>query len=436
MTKLTLFIVSLVLFANQLWAQQYGNLTKVPVAISFFHPLSTNGARAGECVNQLSINLISGYSAGLAGFEFGGIMNTERDFVHGAQFAGIGNFVAGEFTGFQFAGIGNFNRGISHGFQFAGVGNFNYDQADGILAAGIFNFTNGKSLALQFAGIGNFCQDIEGLQAAGIANVVKGNGKAIQLSGVANVTLGEVNGLQAAGILNISEKKMQNAQISGVINASLEDAEGIQIAGISNITRGNLTGAQISGILNVAKNIDGFQIGLVNVGDTLKSGMPIGLLSIVKNGFREMEISVGEGFNAQAAFKIGVDKFYNIFAIGAQVFGPDYSWAFGYGIGTHLMKNDRFKTQLELMSFHINEGKAWIDQENNLQQVKVSFTRKMSKHLSIFAGPTANLMISKTTDDHDQPFTSRFAPYEIVSHHGKNTTLQSWIGLTAGIHLN
>jgi hypothetical protein len=436
MSKSALFTILLLLFINQLSAQQYGNFKKVPLAIGIFPPLSTTGNHAGDCVNRLSLNLISGYSAGLAGIEFSGFSNTERDFVHGAQVAGFGNYVAGEFTGFQFAGFGNFNRGISNGFQFAGFSNFNYNQADGVLAAGFFNFTNGKSFAIQLAGFANFCEDVEGVQAAGYFNVVKGNGKATQLAGLANVTFGEVNGIQLAGLLNFSQHKMGKVQASGFANISLADATGAQLASTINYARGNLTGVQVSGLLNVARKVNGIQLGIVNIADTIESGIPIGLLSIVKKGFCEMEVSFSEGLNAQASFKIGVDKFYNIFAIGTQVIGPDYSWGLGYGIGTHLSKNDRFKTQLELMSFHINEGKAWTHAQNELQQAKVIFTGKVSNHFSIFAGPTVNLMITENNDDHGRPFVSHFAPYEIVSHHGRNTTLQGWIGFTAGIHIN
>lgn len=436
MIRSALIAIALFLFINQLFAQQYGNFTKVPVAIGLFPPISTNGNHAGDCVNQISLNLISGYSAGLAGIEFAGISNTERDFVHGVQIAGFGNFVVGEFTGFQFANFVNFNKGISNGFQFAGFANFNYDQADGVLAAGYFNFTNGKSLAVQLAGFANFCKDIEGVQAAGFANVVKGSGKATQLAGLANITLGEVNGIQVAGVLNYSKQNMQNVQASGCINVSMADARGVQLAGLANVAKGNLNGAQISGFLNVARKVKGFQLGIINIADTIESGIPIGLLSIARNGFREMEVSFSEGLNMQASFKIGVDKFYNIFAIGAQVLGADYSYGLGYGIGTHLSKNDRFKTQLELMSFHIKEGKEWTDKQNELQQAKVIFTKKVSDHFSVFAGPSINLMITDNKDNHNQPFKSNFAPYELFMHVGKNTTLQGWIGFTAGIHIN
>jgi len=436
MTKSVLITISILLFVNQLFAQQYGNFKKVPFAIGVFPPLSTNGKQAGDCVNQVSLNLFSGYSAGLSGVEFSLFTNTERDFVHGIQVAGFGNFVTGEFTGFQFANFANFNKGVSNGFQFAGFSNFNYDQANGVLAAGFFNFTNGKSLALQFAGFANFCEDIEGVQAAAFANVVKGNGKATQLAGFANITQGEVNGIQAAGFLNYSKQKMQKIQVAGFLNISLDDVFGTQIAGFSNIVQGDLTGTQISGFLNVAKKVNGFQIGIVNIADTLKSGMPIGLLSIVKNGFRELEFSVSEGFNTQATYKIGVDRFYNIFTVGAQVFGPEYCWGVGYGIGTHLTKTERYKTQLEWIGYHVNEGEAWTDAQNELQQVKLTFTKKINEHFSIFAGPTANLLISKNKDNQNQAFSSRFAPYEFYSNNGRNTTRQGWIGLTAGIHIN
>lgn len=430
--RFTIISFLLLIIATQIYAQSYGNYNKVPFAIGLFPPLTTNGTNAGNCVNQLSLNIISGYSAGLAGMEFAGFSNTERDFVRGAQFAGFGNFVAGEFAGFQFAGFGNFNKGVSNGFQFAGFSNFNYDQADGVLAAGFANFTNGKSLAVQLAGFANFCEDVEGVQAAGFANVVKGNGKAIQLAGFTNITMGEVNGVQAAGFLNYSMKRMQNAQLAGFANISTSDATGLQIAGFSNIATGDMEGIQISGFLNAAKKVNGLQLGFINIADTIESGIPVGFLSIVRKGFRELEVSFSEGLNTQAAFKIGVDRFYNIFAVGAQFLGSDYCWGYGYGIGTHLFKTDNFRSQLELMSYHINEGERHTNVYNDLQQAKLTFTKKVSNHFSIFAGPTINLMI---TDNRDG-FESHFAPYKMGSHSVRNTTLEGWIGFTAGVRIN
>ncbi|MGQ8336078.1 hypothetical protein ACUNWD_05960 [Sunxiuqinia sp. A32] len=414
----SLLLIS-VLYTTQLKAQSYGNYDKVPFAISLVPPISTNGTNAGNCINKFSLNLIAGYSAGLSGIEFAGFSNTERDFVRGAQFAGFGNFVNGDFTGFQYAGFANFNKGISRGFQFSGFANFNYAEANGVLAAGFANFTNGKSLAIQLAGFTNFCEDVQGTQLAGFANVVKGSGKVVQLAGFTNITLGEVNGVQAAGFLNISKQRMQK----------------LQLAGFANVSGGDLEGAQIAGFLNVAKDVNGVQIGFINIADSIKSGIPIGFLSIVKNGFREFEISFGETLNTEAAFKIGVDQFYNIFAVGTQFLGSDFNWGFAYGIGTHLMKKENSKIQLELMDYHINEGKGWTDNLNELYQAKITFTKRVNEHFGFFAGPTVNLMISDNYLRGDA-FESNFAPYEVISHKGIHTSLKGWIGLTAGLKIN
>ena len=412
---LSLFIV---LTSNQLSAQSFGTLKKVPFSIGVFPPVSTNGTNAGNCVNRCSIGLISDYTGALAGVEISGFSNTVRDFAYGSQFAGFLNFVGGEFIGFQFSGFGNFNRGKSTGFQFAGFANFNYAEANGVLAAGFANFTNGKSLAIQMAGFANFCEDVQGTQLAGLTNVVKGNGKATQISGFSNVMLGQVNGVQLAGFGNFAK-----------INA-----KGAQIAGFTNISTGNLQGAQIAGFLNIAKKVNGLQLGVINIADSIESGIPIGFLSIVKDGFREFEIAFGESLNAQATVKIGIDKFYNIFSVGTQFISNELSWGFGYGLGTHLTKNENFKTQLELMSYHINEGEAWTNNYNDLQQLKLIVSKKLSDEVSVFVGPTANLMI--TNNKENPNFVSEFAPYSFYSHQSKNATLKGWFGLTAGIHIN
>ncbi len=415
----TLAFLFAILFANPISAQSYGSNNKVPFSICLVPPISTNGMNAGNCINQFSINIFGGYSAGLAGVEFAGFSNTERDFVKGAQFAGFVNLVNGEFTGFQFSGFGNFNRGISRGFQFSGFSNFNYNEANGVLAAGFANFTNGTSLAIQMAGFANFCEDVQGMQFAGFSNIVKGNGKVTQMAGFANVTLGEVNGVQVAGFINYSKQKMQKCQIAGFVN----------------ISGGDLDGAQISGFLNVAKNVTGVQIGLINIADTIKSGIPIGFLSIVKDGFREFEISTGETFNANAAFKIGVDRFYNIFAIGTN-FLSDFDWGFGYGIGTHLATKEHFKSQLEILSYQINEKGKWTNNYNNLYQAKIIFTKIVNEHFCVFAGPTLNLMVSDNYKDNGQRFSSNFDPYKIWSHTGSHSTSKGWIGFTTGIKIN
>ena len=229
---------------------------------------------------------------------------------------------------------------------------------------------------------------------------------------------------------------MEKLQVAGVGNIARGNVKGLQLAGVANIAGGDVDGSQIGGLFNVAKNVDGLQLGVINMADTIKHGVPIGVLSIVRDGFHEFEISAGEALNTQLAFKIGVDRFYNIFAVGTQYLGPEFMWTVGYGIGTHLMQRGQFKTQLELMSFHINEGSEWTNAYNDLQQVKLNFSKKISDHAAIFVAPTINLLITDKKVIDGKPFESRFAPYSFYSHSGGHTTLKGWIGLTAGIHFN
>ncbi|MDX1284006.1 MAG: hypothetical protein R3182_03295 [Draconibacterium sp.] len=373
-------LIICLLITTSLFAQKTGNAREVPFQITLIPPLGTNGIHSGNTINKFSLNIIGGYAAGLNGVEFGGFANINRDFMHGVQFAGFGNITNGEALGVQFAGFGNINSLASEAVQFAGFANITNGSNNGFQAAGFGNFIRGESKIVQAAGFGNFSHSILGAQMAGFGNFASG--------------------------------KVKGAQIAGFGNFALE-----------------VEGAQIAGFINTAKSVDGIQIGVLNVADTVKNGIPIGVLSVVRNGYREFEIGVSEGLNNYASFKIGVKQFYNIFSVGMQYLSDQFRWGVGYGIGTHLIYSEDFKVNIETMSYYINDGRHWSKYYNGLQQLKFTFARSLSENVSLFAGPTFNLMVT------DYPGTGDFAPYHFVSHRGNNTYLQGWIGFNAGIRI-
>lgn len=400
--KTIIYFTLILLFATttNCFAQSSGNTKEVPFQLTFITPLGTNGTNAGNSINKVSFNILAGYAAGLNGAEFGGIANINRDFMKGAQFAGITNFTGGVADGVQLAGITNINGADSKVAQFAGILNMNGGSTNGFQGAGICNFTLGSSKVVQAAGIGNFANDVQGAQLAGIINIASGY----------------IDGAQIAGIGNFSMK-----------------AKGAQIAGITNITE-YAKGTQIAGILNIARNVDGMQIALLNVADTVRNGIPIGMLSIVRDGYREFEVGISEGLNNYASYKIGVHQFYNIFSVGMQYLSDQFRWGFGYGIGTHLADKDDFKINLEAMSYHINEGSHWTSSYNGLQQLKLTFGGPASRFATFYAGPTFNLMVSNLENDNEKT-GSNFPPYYIVSGTSGNTNLKFWVGFTAGIRI-
>ena len=353
--------------------------------VTLFPPVGTNGTEGGNTINQFSLNIFAGYAAGLNGLEFGGFLNINRDFMEGVQFSGFANITGGPVHGAQFANFANFNSADSEVAQFAGFANFNNGTTDGFQGAGFANFTRGYSNAFQVAGFGNFSHDLHGAQLAGFGNFASGK------------------------------------------------VEGAQLAGFGNFAE-DVEGAQISGFINVAKHVKGVQLGVINVADSVSNGVPIGFLSIVKNGFYEFEIGGSEGLNGYASFKIGVNQFYNIFSAGMQFAGDEFRWGYGYGIGTHLMKDKGFKINLEAMSYQIMEER-WSDEYNGLQQLKLTFDKSLGEHVGIFAGPSFNLLVSHDSNNDGVNPVSDFPPYHMAKWENGRSTLKTWIGFNAGIRI-
>jgi hypothetical protein len=139
-------------------------------------------------VRVFSLNVIGGYSAGLAGVEAAGVFNIESEFAGGLQGAGVFNVVDGPMGGVQGAGVFNVVDGTMGGVQGAGVFNVVDGTMGGVQLAGAFNIVDG---------------DVGGVQASGGFNVVDGDVHGVQ-AGVLNIVSGEVHGLQL-GVVNIAD---------------------------------------------------------------------------------------------------------------------------------------------------------------------------------------------------------------------------------------
>jgi hypothetical protein len=381
--------------------------------VTFVPPLGSNGLETGKVVNKFSFNVLGGYSAGLEGAELAGIANIEKSHVRGVQLAGIGNIVNNEMQGAQFAGIVNIVNGYAMGGQFAGIANIVADSSVAFQAAGITNTVGGNSYGGQFAGI---------------TNLVKGNLIGPQGAGIVNVAGGEVNGVQIAGIANLAGGKMR----------------GVQVAGIANTSAKEIVGVQIAGIVNAAKKVKGSQIGLLNIADSV-SGVQIGLLSIARNGYRRLEIYGGEALYGNIAFKMGTRHFYNIFAGGLswrdQKGSLDFGlptkdsyvqWALGYGIGTELTLTSKTRLNIDLLSYHINEGKEWTTKLNLLNQARMQFGFLIGKKTSLFLGPVFNIKVSQVANE-DGTIGSKMASWNVYNKTQNKTNVTMWPGLHAGI---
>ncbi|MEJ0055140.1 MAG: hypothetical protein WDN75_05465 [Bacteroidota bacterium] len=166
---------------------------------------------------------------------------------------------------------------------------------------------------------------------------------------------------------------------------------GSQIAGFSNVSLKHISGSQISAFFNYGKNVNGTQIGLFNVADSL-GGAPIGLVSFVKSGYHKLEISADEVFYTNVAFRTGVRKFYNVLLAGIKPenLGDDANvWTFGYGIGTSRRLSRTLDLNLDLTSQQVNKG-SFTSELSLLNKVHIGVDFKLAGKFSIYGGATVN----------------------------------------------
>jgi hypothetical protein len=301
-----------------------------PFQISVVPGLSTHGQLSSQVVNNFSLNIFGGYTAGTNGLELGGLFNIDKK----------------EVKYFQ--------------------------------AAGLFNSVGGEVKGLQLAGINNFVQDsVEGMQVAGINNFVTG----------------KMSGFQAAGIYNHVSDSVKGFQVAGIGNFSKEKVSGVQIAGVSNISNREMNGVQIAGVINYAKKLKGVQIGLINIADT-SAGYSIGLINVIIKGYHKLSFSANEIQNFNAAFKTGNSKLYSILEAGLNASDSNKVYSFGYGLGSELSLNKKKTLSInpELSCQYLYLG-SW-DYTNLLNRFNLNFNVKLGKYVSLFAGPSYSVYVT------------------------------------------
>lgn len=166
----------------------------------------------------------------------------------------------------------------------------------------------------------------------------------------------------------------------------------------ANVNTGDIKGLQAAGFINVAKKVDGAQIGFINIADTIENGVAIGFLSIVKRGYRVIEISGNETFYGNISFKTGTERFYNIISLGASSKKNVITWGWGYGIGTMLPVSNKMKLSIDVISYHVNEDVWFTSRLNSLNKLNVSVEYKISEFLTVYGGPTWNVHVSELYD--------------------------------------
>jgi hypothetical protein len=393
MKKSVLFLLVIVILStSRVFAQENeaNNQTKInPFQFSFFTPIGTNGINSWNVTNRVSINIIVGYSGGLKGVEVGCISNNIKGDMNGLQLVGYSNVVLGKSKGAQVSGFSNVTKKSTKGFQVSGYSNVALDSA-------------------------------EVVQISGYSNVIKGSNKGFQITGYSNYAGGYTKG----------------AQISGFSNIVKGDAKVIQVSGFSNVTTGNLSGLQLASFFNYAKKLNGFQIGFVNICDSISRGVPIGFFSFVrKGGYHTLEIGADETLWGQLSFKTGVNAFYNIFSAGAKMSAGNVIWGWGYGIGTKHKITPKMDANLDIVAYHIKQDNYLDYYVNMLNKVKLNVSWKFNDRLTAYGGLTYNILLTDRTDNEGKLLDNNIAPWKIYDKENDGLHVIMYPGLTAGIRI-
>ncbi len=430
--------------------QNLTELDETRIAQFSFLPSLSVGSQKGTnglMTNNISMNLLAGYSKGLAGIEFGGIANVLKEDGLGFQAGGIANLSGGKFQGAQFGGILNVVRKEFNGLQVAGISNTVRGHYIGLQAGGIVNSVNGYFYGLQVGGIGNdvngglkglqiaglinaVSKDVYGLQIAGISSLTKKGFVGAQISGLTNISVESSYGVQIAAVQNVARAKLVGGQISGVMNIANQGINLLQISGGLNSTYKN-NGLQISGLFNVAHYNNGLQVGLINLSKENK-GASLGLVNIVLKGYHKTELSANTNYPLNITFKSGTKHLYNSYH-GSVSFKDDIYYALGLGLGTYFSTGEKTQISIDL-SGHVM-AKHKIHYNSQHYKFAFNFDFLVADWITIFFGPTVNAGLYFQTENGPEILDLNdryFVDYPIS---GYNAYTKIWFGGQFGIRL-
>lgn len=433
--------------------------------VTLFPPISTNGLKAPNYTAKYSINLLVGYHGGLDGVEFGGLVNYNKYYAKGFQFAGLANATGGDMQGINIAGLANLSSENMGGIQIAGLSNISGDDLEGIQISGAFNIADGNVGGLQGAGIGNIARNnIEGLQASGVLNAAWGDISGLQAAGVANIARENVEGLQAAGAFNFAGADISGLQASGAANIALGDIEGLMATGGVNIARENASGLLFAGGLNLAKNVEGLvitgganisknmtgvqfgalnasqkalglQIGVINLAKEFE-GVPIGFISLYGNGRKNIDIRFSDAGFTDVGLTLGTYQVYNSALFGYNTLLDRDVYRIGLAVGLEKRIQDSFNNWKD-ESMYVNQEFAlthqfedsWSSDLNLIYSYKFLVGKRFGSGLSFYAGPTFNAQITRV------PEAADYTWYSLWSPEWKGRDYRFWVGFTTGIRL-
>lgn len=239
-------------------------------------------------------------------------------------------------------------------------------------------YTNTVSFSL----IDGISGNVTALSLAGFGTVIKDSAHGVQVAGFFNCA-SRVRGVQVAGFFNI-DSTLHGAQVAGFLNCA-SAVKGAQVSGFINKASA-VHGFQVAGFLNKATTVHGVQLaGFINIADS--SDYPIGVVNLIRNGEKSIDLSVDETSTFLAAFRSGGRVLYGIAGIGYNGKDNRSLYALEAGIGAHFRIAPAFRLNAEVTSLTMANFKSGEYFKSSLGLFPAY---RLGRYMELFAGPTFN----------------------------------------------
>ena len=315
-------------------------------------------------------------------------------------------------NGFSFNMIYGMNGGLD-GVEIGSVFNYIHHNANGVQIAGVFNMVRKQS---------------NGIFISGATNLHLSSVKGASISGALNLSAGHSDGLFIAGGTNIHLRTMDGVAIAGGVNIGMGDAEGFTVAPV-NLFFQDYFGVQI-GVVNIAGGLNGLQLGVVNYVGKDNDALPIGLVSIVKDGYYEVEFTSNELSFLNVSYKMGVKKFYNTFNAAYSTHGDRKIFRYGIGLGMSRPVGYKQSVSIEAGTDQVITNWNWNGAFSMINKLSLDYRLRLGKNFALVAGPSLN--VYTTNEKIDGEYGTINIPKTIYEYEWANTKLFSWFGWKLG----
>lgn len=389
----------------------------IPVELSLFPQITSNGFFGQHVVNYVSLSLLAGRAAKLHGFGLGLLASWVDEEMYGLQLSSGANIVPGYFTGLQLSLGSNLLGGDGIGIQVSGLANL----ADANLSWGQVSL--GSNLLRG---------DLRGVQLLSLFNGVGGNMYGLQLASAYNTVVGEVFGLQLSSGGNLAKGSVYGAQCAVGVNLS-PATTGLQLGAV-NITS-KLQGLQL-GVVNISDNASGAQIGLVNIAKH-HSGAAIGLVNIIGDGIFHGQLSVDDSSLLNMGIRYGAQNVYTQLSMGlspsqnSDTLATLLRWQIGLGMGFRLRPWQPIYIDLGAGLHSLHRGAWTFDHLDLMPQLRLALGYKLLSHLGFEAALTFNSLVASGPDISSP---SLLPNWQIVGSGAQDKiTVMLWPGLQLGM---